>query len=416
LLGESAYKVVFYSIQQIFGMKRRSFLMGASALALGQLASGCGNRQSTALNVGLLQNSIPVQLLAEFRRTLESPVRLKFDPQAQLKDIYQNLRVWKRQSDNPESSPGFSLPLINRKPPAIANLVTLGDYWLESAIGEQLIQPLELVELSGWEQLPPRWQAIVRRNRQGQLDESGLIWGAPYRWGTVVIAYRRDKFEELGWTPTDWSDLWNPELRDRISLLDSPREVIGLTLKKLGSSYNTKDLSQVPNLKTELLDLHKQVKLYSSNHYLEPLVLGDTWLAVGWSTDILSLRGRDRQIQAVVPRSGTSLWADLWVQPAVQKTAAESPDSETFTSLTQQWIDFCWRQQSAIDISLLSHAASPILVTLNPATLPDSLRKSSVLLPEPSILEASEFLYPLPQEAIEQYLELWQEIRTMQFV
>jgi len=416
LLGESAYKVVFYSIQQIFGMKRRSFLMGASALALGQLASGCGNRQSTALNVGLLQNSIPVQLLAEFRRTLESPVRLKFDPQAQLKDIYQNLRVWKRQSDNPESSPGFSLPLINRKPPAIANLVTLGDYWLESAIGEQLIQPLELVELSGWEQLPPRWQAIVRRNRQGQLDESGLIWGAPYRWGTVVIAYRRDKFEELGWTPTDWSDLWNPELRDRISLLDSPREVIGLTLKKLGFSYNTPNLSQVPNLKTELLELHKQVKLYSSDHYLEPLVLGDTWLAVGWSTDILSLRGRDRQIQAVVPRSGTSLWADVWVQPAVKKTAAESPEPETFQSLTQQWINFCWRQQSAIDISLLSHAASPILVTLNPATLPDSLRKSSVLLPEPSILEASEFLYPLPQEAIEQYLELWQEIRTMQFV
>jgi putative spermidine/putrescine transport system substrate-binding protein len=370
------------------------------------------------LNVGLLQDSIPVQLVAEFRRTLESPVRLKFDPQAQLKDIYQNLRVWKQQAENPESSQGFSLPLISRKPPAIANLVTLGDYWLESAIQQQLIQPLDLSTLPGWQNLPPRWQGIVRRNRQGQLDESGLIWGAPYRWGTVVIAYRRDKFEELGWTPTDWSDLWRPELRDRISLLDSPRQVIGLTLKKLGFSYNTKNLSQVPNLKTELLDLHKQVKLYSSNHYLEPLVLGDTWLAVGWSTDILSLRGRDRQIQAVVPRSGTSLWADVWVQPAVPKTAAESPtpDQEMLTSLSQQWIDFCWRQQSAIDISLLSDAASPILVTLNPATLPDSLRQSSVLLPEPSILEASEFLYPLPPEAIDQYLELWQEIRTMQFV
>ncbi|MEQ9367511.1 MAG: extracellular solute-binding protein [Coleofasciculus chthonoplastes F3-SA18-01] len=397
-------------------MKRRSLIMGASALALGQLASGCGNRQSTVLNVRLLQNSIPVQLLAEFRQTLESPVRLKFDPQAQFKDIYQNLRVWKRQAENPESSSGFSLPLISRKPPAIANLVTLGDYWLESAIQQQLIQPLELVGLSGWQQLPPRWQQIVRRNRQGQLDESGLIWGAPYRWGTVVIAYRQDKFEELGWTPTDWSDLWRPELRDRISLLDSPREVIGLTLKKLGFSYNIKDLSQVPNLKTELLDLHKQVKLYSSDHYLEPLVLGDTWLAVGWSTDILSLRGRDRLLQAVIPGSGTSLWADVWVQPAVQKTAAESPDSETFTSLTQQWIDFCWRQQSAIDISLLSHAASPILVTLNQAELPNPLQTNELLLPEPSILEASEFLYPLPQEAIEQYQKLWQEIRTIQFV
>lgn len=397
-------------------MKRRSFLMGASALALGQLASGCGNRQSTALNVGLLQNSIPVQLLAEFRRTLESPVRLKFDPQAQLKDIYQNLRVWKRQSENPGEDSGFSLPLISRKPPAIANLVTLGDYWLESAIGEQLIQPLELSTLPGWQNLPPRWQGIVRRNRQGQLDESGLIWGAPYRWGTLVIAYRRDKFEELGWTPTDWSDLWRPELRDRISLLDSPREVIGLTLKKLGFSYNTANLSQVPNLKTELLELHKQVKLYSSNHYLEPLVLGDTWLAVGWSTDILSLRGRDRQIQAVVPRSGTSLWADVWVQPAVKKTAAESPEPETSQSLTQQWIDFCWRQQSAIDISLLSHAASPILVTLNPATLPNPLRNNSILLPESFVFNNSEFLHLLPNSTSQQYQALWQNIRRIRLV
>ncbi|MEQ8752780.1 MAG: extracellular solute-binding protein [Coleofasciculus sp. G1-WW12-02] len=397
-------------------MKRRSFLMGASALALGQLASGCGNRQPTALNVELLQDSIPVQLLAAFRQTLNSPVRLKFDPQAQLKDTYEHLLVWRRQAQNPESPKRFPIPLISRQPPAIANLVTLGSYWLESAIEQQLIQPLELVELPGWQQLPPRWQAIVRRNRQGQLDESGLIWGAPYRWGTVVIAYRRDKFEELGWIPTDWSDLWRKELRDRISLLDSPREVIGLTLKKLGFSYNTANLSRVPNLKTELLELHKQVKLYSSNHYLEPLILGDTWLAVGWSTDILSLRGRDRQIQAVVPRSGTSLWADVWVQPAVQKTAAESPDSETFKSLSQQWINFCWQKQSAIDISLLTHAASPILVSLNPATLPNQLQNSSILLPEPSILNASEFLHPLPQEAIEQYQELWREIRTIRFV
>lgn len=389
--------------------------MGASALALGQLASGCGNRQSTVLNVGLLQDSIPVQLLTKFRQTLESPVRLKFKPQAQLQDIYQNLLVWKRQAENPESSSGFSLPLISRKPPEIANLVTLGEYWLESAIQQQLIQPLNLSTLPGWQQLPPRWQEIVRRNRQGQLDESGLIWGAPYRWGTVVIAYRRDKFEKLGWTPTDWSDLWRKELRDRISLLDSPRQVIGLTLKKLGLSYNTKDLSQVPTLQTELLDLHQQVKLYSSNHYLEPLVLGDTWLAVGWSTDILSLRGRDRQIQAVVPRSGTSLWADVWVQPAVQKRAAESPTSnpERVTSLSQQWIDFCWRQQSAIDISLLSHGASPILVTLNPAKFANTLPNREILLPESSILKTSDFLHPLPQEVIEKYQDLWQEIRTM---
>jgi putative spermidine/putrescine transport system substrate-binding protein len=137
---------------------------------------------------------------------------------------------------------------------------------------------------------------------------------------------------------------------------------------------------------------------------------------VGWSTDILSLRGRDRQIQAVFPRSGTSLWADVWVQPAMKKTAAESPEPETSQSLTQQWIDFCWRQQAAIDISLLSHAASPILVTLNPATLPNPLRNNSILLPEPFVFNNSEFLHLLPNSTSQQYQALWQNIRRIRLV
>jgi spermidine/putrescine-binding protein len=36
--------------------------------------------------------------------------------------------------------------------------------------------------------------------------------------------------------------LWRPELAGKISMVDSPREVIGAVLKHLGSSYNTNDM------------------------------------------------------------------------------------------------------------------------------------------------------------------------------
>jgi spermidine/putrescine-binding protein len=36
--------------------------------------------------------------------------------------------------------------------------------------------------------------------------------------------------------------LWRPELAGKISMVDSPREVIGAVLKQLGSSYNTIDM------------------------------------------------------------------------------------------------------------------------------------------------------------------------------
>jgi putative spermidine/putrescine transport system substrate-binding protein len=147
----------------------------------------------------------------------------------------------------------------------------------------------------------------------------------------------------LKWTPRDWNDLWREEVRDRISLLDQPREVIGLTLKKLGHSYNTENLEKVPDLKKELDALNRQAKFYSSDTYLEPLILGDTWLAVGWSTDVLPILQRYQQIAAVIPQSGTALWANLWVQPARDVRSAP---------LDHQWIDFCWQPQIAQQISL----------------------------------------------------------------
>lgn len=404
-------------------MKRRSFLVSASALALGQLVSGCTREQPQSLNVQLLKGSIPARMLNEFRKELQSPAQLNFDPTNQLKDLFKRLQIWKQLAERKDDRQGFSLPFVGKKTPAIADLVTLGDYWLESAIGQGLIQPLDVQELEGWKNLPSRWQEIVTRNQQGLLAKEGQVWGAPYRWGTTVIVYRRDKFEELGWTPKDWSDLWRPELRDRISLLDQPREVIGLTLKKLGFSYNHKNLSQVPKLKEELLKLHQQVKYYSSNQYLEPLLLGDTWLALGWSTDVLSVRSGYRQIDSVVPLSGTALWADVWVQPAslaassntVKTSASSTPqqNSSVNTPLAKQWIEFCWKPLPAEQISVLSHAASPIFARAAPTQLPKDLRENRLLLPDTKVLEKCEFLEPLPQKISQEYEKLWAEIRNV---
>ncbi|MEW5860739.1 MAG: extracellular solute-binding protein [Cyanobacteriota bacterium] len=381
-------------------MKRRSFLLGAGTLTLSQMLAGCGSSQNPTLRVRLLKNSIPAQLLTKFRRSLKQSATLDFTPATQLKDLFASLETWQNPGKANQGW-GRNLPLITPKTPVIADLVTLGDFWLAQAIDQKLIQPLKLTQTGGWNQLPSRWQELVKRNSQGQFDPAGKIWGAPYRWGSTVIIYRRDKFKSLGWTPTDWQDLWREELRDRISLLDQPREVIGLTLKRLGYSYNTERIDKIPELKNTLQQLHQQVKFYSSDTYLQPLLLGDTWLAVGWSTDVLSVMKRDRNIAAVVPVSGTALWADLWVQPAA---AAANP-------LLQEWINFCWESKPATEISLFSRAASPVVTGMNPAELPQFLQTNSILLPDAQILDKSEFLFPLPQSTALAYRSLWQEIR-----
>ncbi|QLE57943.1 extracellular solute-binding protein [Nostoc sp. TCL26-01] len=382
-------------------MNRRSFLLSLGGLTLSQMLIGCNASNQTKLNVQLLKGSIPSQVVNQFQRSLKQKVQLKFAPVEQLQELYKRLISWQ---DNPKAQDegwwNRFIPFRPAQVPGVANLVTMGDYWLATAIERKLIQPLEVTQIKQWPSLSSQWQQLVRRNDQGILDSEGKVWAAPYRWGSTVIVYDRDKFQKLGWQPEDWSDLWRDELRSRISIIDQPREVIGLVLKKLGKSYNTENLATVPDLETELTKFNQQVKLYSSHTYLEPLLMGDTWLAVGWSSDLISILPRYPQLNVIIPRSGTAIWADLWVSP----TAAAKDN------LSSQWIDFCWQPNIAKQIALLTKINSPIATNIVTSDIPESFR--SLLLNSQEVLNKGEFLLPLSPETTKEYESLFAKIRA----
>lgn len=380
-------------------MDRRSFLFGIAALST--TLTGCNNPNQSAFRVRLLKNSIPAQLPNEFRKQLTEfkDTRIDFKPADQLQTIFTSLQTWKRQGGKPEPDRSFNLPFVPQET-AIPDLVTMGDYWLSVAIRQQLIQPLDPKTWQLWNQLPDRWKKLVTRDNQ--------VWGAPYRWGATVIVYRTDIFRDRNLAPPkDWFDLWREDLRGRIALLDQPREAIGLTLKKLGQSYNTADLTKVPNLEAELTTLNRQTRFYSTDSILQSLLIDDVWMAVAWSTDVLQAMKRNPSIAAIFPNSGTALFSDLWVRPAV----VSNPD-QAVQSLLGQWINFCWQPSIAPQLSLFSQAASPILSTLNPATFPDQLRQNALLVPPSQSLDRSEFLEPISDATIEQYRSLWAKIRS----
>lgn len=56
-----------------------------------------------------------------------------------------------------------------------------------------------------------------------------------------------------------------------------------------------------------------QVRLFDSVHYLKAFGVGDVWVAVGWSNDVIPAAKRLTNVAVIVPKSGASIWADLWV-------------------------------------------------------------------------------------------------------
>lgn len=384
-------------------MERRSFLVGTGTLLLSQLLVSCGGNNQAQLQVRLLQDSIPGQVVDRFKKSLQQNPQLTFSPVKHLEDLFQQLQTWQKKVD-PTEEGGWRrfIPLAKSQKANPADLVTVEDYWISAAIRQKLIQPLEVQQLKNWSTLPKKWQELVTRDDQGLVNAKGKVWGAPYRWGSTVIVYNRDQFvEELGWIPKDWTDLWRGEVQSRISLLDHPREVIGLVLKKLGKSYNTENLDTVPDLEKELRALNQQVKFYSSTRYLEPLLTGDTWLAVGWSDDVLPVLTHYPQLAVAIPQSGTAIWADLWVQPKGKEVK----------NLSYQWIDFCWTGDIAKDISVLTKTNAPTSTKINPSDMPQPLPE--LLQTNTEVFDKSEFLLPLPEKATNQYESLFAKIKQI---
>jgi len=73
-------------------------------------------------------------------------------------------------------------------------------------------------------------------------------------------------------------DLWRPELRGRIAMVDAPREVVGAAAKVAGLSYNTPDLDAggaMPQVAQRLQQLSTQVKFFSNTDHLKALAAGE---------------------------------------------------------------------------------------------------------------------------------------------
>ncbi|CAO2036381.1 unnamed protein product [Urochloa humidicola] len=364
---------------------------------------------SVPLRVVALRGSFPPSWIKDF--VAAQGKRIKFIPElrANLEVIFSEMSkcVDKKQ--------------VEPKSVMAADIVSIGDSWLGYAIRKGLLEPVKNAEEQDWfHSLSDRWKVHLRRNQDGEADPNGSVWGVPYRWGTMVIAYKKNKFKRNNVKPIqDWEDLWRPELAGKISMVDSPREVIGAVLKHLGSSYNTVDMeTDVSGGREAVLksftQLQKQVQLFDSMNYLKSFSVGDVWVAVGWSSDVLPAAKRMSNVAVVVPKSGSSLWADLWVVPCASRFQTDRIGGRTRgpSPLIHQWFDFCLQSARSLPFRQdVIPGASPLYLENPVPEVPQDKNERKPKLetnlvrgvPPPEILEKCEFLEPLSGKALEDY-------------
>jgi len=205
-----------------------------------------------------------------------------------------------------------------RNSPQSFDVIFPSDYAIERMISEDLLAELNFDNI-------PNLQYIDENLLNPDYDPDNL-YSVPYMWGTVGILYNTTMVSE---PVTSWGALFDPQYQKNVLMLDSPRDSIGITLKYLGYSMNTRNPLELYEAKDLLIQQKKDgiVKAYQVDEMKDKMAAGEAALAVMWSGDAQYAIELNEDLEYVVPVEGSNIWVDGMV---ITKAAKNKENAEAF--------------------------------------------------------------------------------------
>ena len=194
-----------------------------------------------------------------------------------------------------------------RTSPGAFDVVFPSDYAIERMIAEDLLQEIDFTRV-------PNAENTLEWLRNPDYDPEHK-YSIPYMWGTVGILYDTTKVD----APIDsWGALFDERYKGEVFMLDSPRDTLGVALKYLGYSVNSKNPLEIQEAANLLIDQKQRgiVKAYQVDETKDKMVAGEGTLAVVWSGDAQYAINLNPDLAYVVPKEGSNVWVDGMVIPA----------------------------------------------------------------------------------------------------
>ncbi len=192
--------------------------------------------------------------------------------------------------------------------------------------------------------------------------------------------------------PQSWMDLYKPaeQLRGKIVMLESQRDILGMALKALGYSANSADSVQISEAMELVLAQQPYIKSYNYVVLDEnsALVKGEIAMTMLFSGDALMLQEHHDAIQYIIPPEGGNLWVDYL---AVMQSSNNK-------RLAYAFIDFLNEPEHAAQLAEYVYYASP-----NKAAekfLPAEFLEDPVIYPDKEVLSRCEAYVPLPSRVV----------------
>jgi spermidine/putrescine transport system permease protein len=268
------------------------------------------------------------------------------------------------------------------------DLVVASDYMVEVLNKQNLIQPIDKGNIPNFKNLD--------ENVLNLSFDPGNKYSVPYMWGDACIAVNTSKVK----VPIkSYKDLWNPELKNSIVVLDDQRAIIGMALKKLGYSINETSPKALEAAKKELVALQPNIKAYDSDSPKTLLINGEASVGFVWGAEVSLAKRENENITTVIPTEGLFLQQDNFVIPAQSRNK----------SAAELFVNFILEPEISAEISKEFPYANP-----NKAAYPyvdESILKDVAVYPPDDAVKKGEHLKDIGQ-SVQLFDNIWTEVKN----
>lgn len=227
--------------------------------------------------------------------------------------------------------------------------------------------------------------------------DPGNKYSVPYFWGTVGIVYNPTMLD--GKEFSSWDDLWDPDLKNEILLVDGAREVIGMGLNSLGYSLNDTNKDHLGEALKKLSELTPNIKAIVGDENKLLMANEEAAVALVWSGDAADIMWENENLDYVVPEEGSNLWFDNMVIP---KTATNIEGAH-------QFINFMLDAEVAAQNTEYVSYSTPNKEALQ--YMPEDMTSDERFYPSPELTEKLEVYENLGKENLAYYNDLFLEFK-----
>jgi len=178
-------------------------------------------------------------------------------------------------------------------------------------IQKELLEPLDLTKIPNYSNLDG---VILEKARS---FDPGNVYSIPYFWGTTGLVYNIKHVPQSVIETESWDMIANPFFsgKNKITMLDDAREVIGAALITAGKSPNDTSEEALKSAQFILKGWDANISQFDSDSFKNEIQDGTTWLAQAYNGDALQIIQTNPDIGFILPREGASLWIDSVVIP-----------------------------------------------------------------------------------------------------